>query len=71
MTFYQAAVIVANIVKQESPLKEYARHAMLQKSSQLKLGYCKIMAKIARMVYGMLKNHTIFNENNAAESKIT
>jgi transposase len=71
MIFYQAAIIVANIVKQDSPLKEYARHAMLQKTGQLKLGYCKIMAKIARMVYGILKNHSSFNENNAAECKLT
>jgi len=49
------------VLKTECSLKEYARHAMVIKSTRTKLANCKIMAKLARLSYGILKNGRPYN----------
>jgi len=60
--FYNAAVVVGNFVKKESLLKEYALHVMKKKRSRsMKLAYCIIAAKIARIVYAVLRDGKPFH----------
>ena len=61
--FYQAACVLNYVLKTECSLKEYARHAMMIKSTQIKLANCKIMAKLARLSYGILKNGHPYDMN--------
>ena len=55
--FYNAAVVVTNITKQPSGLKSYADRMKRRKEGRLKVAYCNVAAKIARIAYGILKTN--------------
>jgi len=60
--FYNAAVVVCNLVKKESALKEYANRVAKRKSMRTKkLVYCIVAGKITRIVYAILRDNTCFN----------
>ena len=60
--FYNAAVVVCNLVKKESALKEYADRVNRTKSSRnKKLVYCIVAGKIAKIVYTILKKGVPFS----------
>ena len=60
--FYNAAVVVCNLEKKESVLKEYAKRTIQRKRSvSMKLVYCIVAAKIARITYAILKSSQSFN----------
>ena len=60
--FYNAAVVVCNLVKKESVLKEYAKRTIERKHSiSMTLVYCTVAAKIARITYAILRNSVQFN----------
>ena len=60
--FYNAAVVVCNLVKKESTLREYAKRTIERKRSvSMTLVYCLVAAKIARITYAILKNAVPFN----------
>jgi transposase len=62
--FYNGAVVVCNLVKKPSVLKEYARRTISRKrSTSLKLAYCHVAAKIARISYAILVNSAPFDPN--------
>ena len=75
--FYNAAVVVCNLVKKESVLKDYAKRIISRKSSRaMKLAYCIVGAKIARIVYSILRTgiefdpehgRTLINQTKRAE----
>ena len=66
--FYNAAVVVCNLVKKESVLKEYAKRTVSRKrSSSMTLAYCTVSAKIARISYAVLKNSVPFNPNHSID----
>jgi len=60
--FYNAAVVVCNLVKKESVLKEYSKRIIERKHTvSMTLVYCIVAAKIARITYAILKNSVQFN----------
>lgn len=60
--FYNAAIVVCNLVKKDSALKLYARRILDRKgSSSLRLAYCIISAKIARIIYAILRDNVAFD----------
>jgi transposase len=62
--FYNGAVVVCNLVKKQSVLKEYAKRTINRKrSTSIKLAYCHVAAKIARISYSILRNSTPFDPN--------
>jgi len=80
--FYNAAVVVCNLVKKESTLKEYADRVSKRKISRnKKLVYCIVAGKIAKIVYAILRDnvpfnpehgkHIIINETIPTENKFT
>jgi len=55
--FYNAAVVVCNLVKKESDLKNYAKRIIKRKPYRSKkLIYCIVAGKIARIVYAILRD---------------
>lgn len=63
--FYNAAVVTCNLEKKESVLKEYAKRTIERKRSvSMKLVYCIVAAKIARIAYSILKNSVPFNSEH-------
>jgi transposase len=59
-TFYKAGVAIATTVKERSDLKDFAGR-MLARCGKGKKAYMKIAAKIARMVYSLLKKGEWYN----------
>jgi len=60
--FYNAAIVLCNLQKKDSALKQYARRTIKRKRSvSMTLVYCIVAAKIARITYAILKNSTSFN----------
>ncbi len=59
--FYQAAVILCNVVKRSSALKDYADRVFSQKQHTPKVAYCTIAAKVGRMVFTMLSKQLEFD----------
>lgn len=60
--FYNAAVVLCNFEKKESVLKEYARRTIERKRSvSMKLVYCIVAAKIAKITFALLKTSAPFN----------
>ncbi|MHA1272574.1 MAG: IS110 family transposase [Promethearchaeota archaeon] len=60
--FYNAAVVVCNLVKKESDLKNYAKHVLSRKRGQSKkLVYCIVAGKIAEIVYAILRDGVPFS----------
>lgn len=60
--FYNAAVVVCNLTKKQSALKSYASRILERKRSiSSKLAYCIVASKIARIVYAILRDGTIFD----------
>lgn len=62
--FYQAAIVVSNVVKKESDLKRYADRMKWLKQNRVKVAYCTTAAKIAHICFGILHSNTPFKENN-------
>ncbi|MBD3254814.1 MAG: IS110 family transposase [Candidatus Lokiarchaeota archaeon] len=77
--FYNAAVEVCNFVKKDSLLKQYATRTLYRKrSASLKLAYCHVAAKIARISYAILKKskrfepfHNVRAKTNISEERNT
>jgi len=68
--FYNAAVVVCNLEKKDSALKEYAKHIISRKRSvSMTLVYCIVAAKIARITYALLRNSVPFNPKQGWELK--
>ncbi len=62
--FYNAAVVVCNFTKKPSTLKEYAERTTKRKGSfSMKLVYCTVAAKIAKITYSILQNDLPFDPN--------
>ena len=62
--FYNAGVALCNLVKKESILKEYAKRIVSRKNSRsMKLAYCIVGSKIARITYAILRNGGPFEPN--------
>jgi len=60
--FYNAAVVLCNFEKKESVLKEYARQVIKRKRPvSMKLVYCIVAAKIAKITFAVLKTSAPFN----------
>lgn len=60
--FYNAAVVVCNLVKKDSNLKRYASRTLKRKGTySRKLAYSIVAAKISRIVYYVLKKDTHFD----------
>jgi len=63
--FYNAAVVLCNLVKKESVLKEYATRIVKRKSLRArKLAYCIVAAKIAKVSYYLLQKNVPFDPNH-------
>jgi len=59
---YNAAVVLCNLEKKESVLKEYASQVIKRKRSvSMTLVYCIVAAKIAKIIYALLKTSAPFN----------
>ena len=55
--FYNAAVALCNLIKKSSVLKENAIQTVKKKrATSIRLAYCRVAAKIARIAYAILKN---------------
>jgi len=68
--FYNAAVITCNITKKESNLKDYARNVIARKGSySMKLAYCVVAAKIAKVVHAVLRDNIAFDPNCGQEEE--
>jgi len=64
--FYLAAMVVCNLVKEESALKEYARRVVARKGPKhRKLALMTVAAKIARVVFGILQSPAPFSPDLA------
>ncbi len=62
--FYNAAVVLCNLTKQESTLKRFATRTMRQKGKfSTKLAYCIVASKIAKIAYSLLMKNTCFHPN--------
>lgn len=62
--FYNAAIVVCNLVKKSSTLKDYAIHTMdRKKSTSTTLAYCIVAAKVAKISYAVLRDGVAFNPN--------
>ena len=60
--FYNAATVLCNLEKKESALKDFARRTLKRKGSgSMKLAYCVVSSKIARIVYALLKRPAPFD----------
>jgi transposase len=60
--FYNAAVVLCNLEKKDSVLKEYGKRIIERKQSvSMTLVYCIVAAKIARISYALLKTSAPFN----------
>jgi hypothetical protein len=60
--FYNAAVVVCNLVKKPSALKEYADRIMRKKGLfSKKLVYCIVAAKIVKIIHAIMRDGTSFN----------
>jgi len=66
--FYNAAVVLCNLEKKESVLKEYARQVINRKRSvSMTLVYCIVAAKIARIVHALLRTSAPFNPRHGCD----
>lgn len=60
--FFNAAVVICNLLKAESYLKEYSTHIIQRKSYRTyKLAYCIVAAKVSRIVYALLRDGIPFD----------
>lgn len=60
--FFNAAVVVCNILKADSYLKEYAERIVKRKAYRThKLAQCIVAAKISRIAYAILRDGVRFN----------
>jgi len=69
--FFHAAVVVCNLLKKESCLKEYATRIVKRKVYRThKLAQCIVAAKISRIAYAIPRDGVAFNPNHlrAAET---
>jgi len=61
--FYNAAVVLCNFVRKESDLKAYATRTSVRKGNRsMKLAYCIIAGKIAKVAYATLRDKTTFSQ---------
>ena len=64
--FYNAAVVVCNMLKQESELKTYAIRTLKRKGKRaFKLAACNIATKLTKIVYAILRDGIPFNPNHS------
>ncbi len=60
--FYNASVVVCNLLKQDSELKRYAIRAIQRKSKRaFKLAACNVATKLTKIVYAILRDSVPFN----------
>ena len=60
--FFNAAVVICNLLKAESYLKEYSTHIIQRKTYRsYKLAYCIVAAKVSRIVYALLRDGVSFD----------
>lgn len=64
--FYNAAVVLAYLVKKESRLKQYATRALKRKHHRT-LGLLVVAAKIARVAYSVMRDRVPFNPDGGAQ----
>lgn len=64
--FYKAAVVICNLLKQESDLKTYAIRTLKRKGKRaFKLAACNITTKLTKIVYAILRDGIPFNPNHS------
>ena len=60
--FYKAAIVICNLLKQDSELKRYAVRAMQRKGTQaFKLAACNVATKLTKIVYAILRDGVPFD----------
>jgi transposase len=63
--FYNAAVVICNLVKKDSVLKEYARKVKRRKAQySMKLVYCIVAAKIVKIMFAILRDNVAFEPDH-------
>jgi len=68
--FYNAAVVLCNLEKKESSLKNFARRTLDRKRPiATNLAYCVVATKIARIAYTLLKNPAPFDPSSDSRVK--
>ncbi len=78
--FFRAAMVVGNLLQQDSPIKAYARRVLATKR-QWKLGCSLVAAKIARVTYAIMRhpapysavagNPEVANKKHGSMSKVS
>jgi transposase len=63
--FYNAAVVVCNLIKTETGLKSYARRIKFRNRGRGKLVYSKVASKIAKIAYAIMRDGVPFNPDLA------
>jgi len=67
---FNAAKVVCTVVKTESALKAYAKRVLARKQPRgVKLAWCIVAQKIARIIYGIMQSGTPFDSAKAANMK--
>jgi transposase len=69
--FYQAAVVVCNLLKSDSAIKRYALRTRARKGGRsFKLACCIVSAKIARVAYAVIRDQAPFDADLGANEHL-
>jgi transposase len=68
--FYNAAIVICNLLKQDSELKRYAVRAMQRKEKRaFKLAVCNIATKLTKITYAILRDGVAFDPEFSRPTK--
>jgi transposase len=68
--FYNAGVVICNLLKQDSDLKRYADRSLQRKGKRaFKLTVCCVATKLTKIVYAILRDGVPYNPSHLSKSK--